>query len=119
MTSTDIVLDGSTGEGGGQVLRTALTLSLVSGRPFSIDRIRASRSRPGLLRQHLAAVRAATAVGDAQVEGDALGSMQLRFAPRALRGGPRTIAIGSAGSATLVLATLVPALLAASEPSEL
>ncbi|MEI8254358.1 MAG: RNA 3'-terminal phosphate cyclase [Deltaproteobacteria bacterium] len=119
MTTTEIVLDGSTGEGGGQVLRTALTLSLVTGRPFRIAKIRASRSRPGLLRQHLAAVRAAKAAGDAVVEGDVLGSTEVSFTPRALRGGRHEVAIGSAGSATLVLATLLPALLRAGEASEI
>ena len=64
-----ITIDGSEGEGGGQILRTALALSLVTGRPFRIERIRAGRSKPGLLRQHLTAVQAAAAVSGARVTG--------------------------------------------------
>jgi len=64
-----IHLDGSAGEGGGQILRTALGLSLVTGTPFTIDRIRAGREKPGLQRQHLAAVRAAAEIGKADVSG--------------------------------------------------
>ena len=114
-----IEIDGSRGEGGGQILRSALSLSLVTGEPFSIVRIRAKRKRPGLLRQHLTAVRAATAVGDAEVEGDELGSETLRFAPRALRGGTHRFDVGSAGSACLVAQTVLPGLFSAEEPSEL
>lgn len=69
-----IRIDGSDGEGGGQVLRTAPALSLATETPFRIENIRAKRRKPGLLRQHLAAVRAATAVGGARIEGDSLGS---------------------------------------------
>lgn len=113
-----IVIDGSKGEGGGQVLRTALSLSLATSTPFRIERIRAGRGRPGLLRQHLAAVRAAATLGEAEVEGGELGSSALVFRPRRLRGGRFTFSVGSAGSATLVLQTVLPALLAAPEPSE-
>src|SRR5262245_53572886 len=98
-----INIDGSAGEGGGQMLRTALALSLVTGRPFRIDRIRAGRGKPGLLRQHLTAVHAAAAVGEASVQGDALGSTTLAFAPSAIRGGEYRWSVGTAGSATLVL----------------
>jgi RNA 3'-terminal phosphate cyclase (ATP) len=110
---TMITIDGSSGEGGGQVLRTALALSLATGRPFRIDNIRASRKKPGLLRQHLTAVQAATAVGDARVEGDALGSSALTFTPRGVKAGNYRFAIGSAGSATLVLQTVLPPLVLA------
>src|SRR5262245_17589206 len=103
MMKTMITIDGSRGEGGGQVLRTALSLSLATGQPFRIDGIRAGRKKPGLLRQHLTAVRAATAVGDAHVEGDALGSSALTFAPHAIKPGEYRFAVASAGSATLVL----------------
>jgi RNA 3'-terminal phosphate cyclase (ATP) len=112
-----IELDGSFGEGGGQILRTALALSLVTGEPFRIARIRAGRSRPGLLRQHLTAVRAAAAVGGAAVEGDHLGSSELAFRPSGVRPGEHRFAIGSAGSGTLVAQTVLPALLLAPEPS--
>lgn len=108
-----IVIDGAQGEGGGQVLRTSLSLSLVTGKPFRIENIRAKRAKPGLLRQHLTAVNAATEVGDASVEGAALGSSSLTFVPKALRAGDYRFSIGSAGSTTLVLQTiLLPLVLA-------
>ena len=69
-----ITIDGSYGEGGGQILRTSLALSLVTGQPFRIEKIRAGRKNPGLLRQHLTAVKAATEIGQANVEGDFIGS---------------------------------------------
>jgi RNA 3'-terminal phosphate cyclase (ATP) len=114
-----LVLDGSFGEGGGQLLRSALTLALVTGRPFRLERIRARRRNPGLARQHLAAVRAAAAVGGAELAGDELGSATLVFRPHGLRGGAFRFDIGSAGSTTLVAQTVLPALLAAPERSEL
>lgn len=112
-------IDGAMGEGGGQVLRTSLTLSLVTGTPFEIENIRANRGRPGLLRQHLTAVRAAAAIGAAEVEGDEVGSTRLRFAPRGLKAGEYTFSVGTAGSAPLVFQTVMPALLRASGPSRL
>ena len=112
-------LDGAAGEGGGQILRTALTLSVITGQPFRIGRIRANRARPGLMRQHLVAVQAAAQVSGAQVEGAAVGSEELVFAPGPIRGGDYRFAIGTAGSCTLVLQTLLPALLMADAPSTL
>lgn len=106
-----ITIDGSFGEGGGQVLRTALALAMCTGQPFRIENIRAKRDKPGLLRQHLACVRAATQVCNATVDGDAIGSKSLAFKPGAVRGGDYTFAIGSAGSTTLVLQTVLPALM--------
>ena len=114
-----IELDGSQGEGGGQILRTALSLSMITGIPFSIEGIRAGRKKPGLLRQHLTAVQAATAVCGAEIEGAAPGSKSLRFTPGPVRGGDYRHAIGSAGSATLVLQTVLPALWFADAPSTL
>jgi RNA 3'-terminal phosphate cyclase (ATP) len=114
-----IIVDGSRGEGGGQILRTALALSLVTGRAFRIERIRAGRSKPGLLRQHLAAVRAAETIGAAAVEGAVLGSKALSFAPNGIHPGSRHFDVGSAGSATLVFQTVLPALLRAEAPSHL
>jgi len=114
-----VVIDGSAGEGGGQVLRTALGLSLVTGRPFRIERIRARRAKPGLLRQHLTAVQAAADVGHARVSGHELGSETLTFAPSAIHAGEYRWSIGTAGSATLVLQAVLPALLAARGASTL
>lgn len=112
-----IRIDGSQGEGGGQVLRTALALALVTGTPFRVENIRATRTRPGLLRQHLTAVQAATAIGQAQVEGDALASSSLTFTPGSVTPGDYHFAVGTAGSAMLVLQTVLPPLMVASAPS--
>lgn len=114
-----LTIDGSQGEGGGQVLRTSLALSLVTGTPFRIDRIRHQRSKPGLMRQHLTAVQAAAKVGAAKVEGDHLGSRQLTFFPKAIRSGRYLFSVGTAGSCTLVLQTVLPALCLASGSSDL
>lgn len=110
-------LDGAAGEGGGQVLRTALSLSMCTGTPFRIVNIRAKRKTPGLMRQHLTAVQAAAAVCGATVEGDRVGSQALSFVPGAIRGGDYRFAIGTAGSCTLVFQTILPALLRADAPS--
>ena len=101
------------------MLRTALGLSLVTQTPFQIVKIRGRRPKPGLQRQHLACVRAAATIGDARVEGDALSSQDLVFQPRALNPGSYEFAIGSAGSTTLLLQALLPALLRASGPTTL
>jgi RNA 3'-terminal phosphate cyclase (ATP) len=114
-----IAMDGSAGEGGGQILRTAIGLSLVTGKPFRIQRIRAGRSKPGLMRQHLTAVHAAAEVGDARVEGASLGSVELTFVPAKVRPGEYSFDVGTAGSATLVLQTVLPALILADRPSQL
>ncbi len=112
-------IDGSQGEGGGQVLRTSLALSMLSGRPLEIDQIRAGRAKPGLMRQHLTCVRAAERIAAATVEGAEVGSTKLRFTPSAITPGHYTFAIGTAGSTLLVLQTVLPALLAADGPSTL
>jgi RNA 3'-terminal phosphate cyclase (ATP) len=112
-----IELDGAMGEGGGQVLRTALALSAHTGQPFRITRIRAGRDRPGLLRQHLTGVRAVAEICGATVEGDALASTALTFRPGPVRPGDYRFAVGTAGSAGLVLQTVLPALWSASGPS--
>ena len=114
-----IRIDGSKGEGGGQILRSALALSLITGRPFRIENIRAGRAKPGLMRQHLTAALAAQKIGDASVEGAAIGSSTLEFRPGSVRGGDYTFAVGTAGSCTLVLQTVLPALLMADKPSHL
>ncbi len=107
----ELVVDGSQGEGGGQILRTSLTLSMATGRPFRMDRIRAGRAKPGLLRQHLTAIRAARTIADAEVTGAEPGSATLSFRPGAVRPGAYAFAVGTAGSASLVLQTVLPALL--------
>jgi RNA 3'-terminal phosphate cyclase (ATP) len=114
-----LTIDGSLGEGGGQILRTALALSLVTGTPIRIEKIRAGRPKPGLLRQHLTAVHAATAVGGAEVEGATIGSTSLTFRPGPVRPGKYRFAIGTAGSTGLVAQTVLPALLTAGAPSTL
>ncbi len=114
-----IIIDGSQGEGGGQILRSALALSLVTGQPFRIEKIRAGRKKPGLMRQHLTAVNAAAEIGDAEVDGNRIGSGELSFRPRALRPGRYHFAVGTAGSCTLVLQTVLPALCLADSASEL
>jgi len=112
-------IDGAEGEGGGQIIRTALGLSLLTGQRCRLENIRARRARPGLRRQHLAAVEAAARIGGARVEGAHLGSECLDFAPGTLRPGEHAIDIGSAGSVTLVLQAVLPALLLANAPSRL
>jgi RNA 3'-terminal phosphate cyclase (ATP) len=114
-----ITIDGSQGEGGGQVLRTALALSLVTGKPFRIEKIRAGRKKPGLMRQHLTAANAAAEVSVAEVEGNAVGSGGLSFVPGSVKPGAYGFSVGTAGSVTLVLQTVLPALLLAEGPSVL
>lgn len=118
MNTRDIIdIDGA--QGGGQLLRTALSLSLCTGTPFRMSGIRAGRSKPGLMRQHLTAVEAAAKISDATVTGAAPGSMQISFRPQDIRGGNYQFAIGTAGSTTLVLQTLLPALWQATASSTL
>ena len=112
-----ITIDGSFGEGGGQILRTALALSLVTGKAFCIENIRAGRRNPGLLRQHLTAVNAASEISRAEVTGAAIGSRELTFAPGSVVAGDYAFAVGTAGSTTLVLQTVLPTLLIATGPS--
>jgi RNA 3'-terminal phosphate cyclase (ATP) len=112
-----LTIDGSQGEGGGQILRTALALAPVTGTPFRIEKIRAGRDKPGLLRQHLTAVNAAVMESDASAEGATPGSQELTFRPGAVRPGDYRFAVGTAGSTGLVLQTVLPALLTASGPS--
>lgn len=105
-----VPLDGAQGEGGGQILRTALTLSAVTGQGFRVERIRAKRLRPGLRPQHLAAVRAVALSCGAEVHGAFEGSPDLRFVPGAISAGDYRFEIGTAGAATLVIQALAPAL---------
>jgi RNA 3'-terminal phosphate cyclase (ATP) len=114
-----ITLDGSRGEGGGQILRTALSLSMITGQPFTIKNIRAGRPKPGLMRQHMAAVTAAATICNATVDGADIGSKELIFRPSAIKGGTYSFSIGSAGSCTLVFQTVFPALIYADTQSTL
>ena len=114
-----IEIDGSLGEGGGQMLRTSLSLSMATGQPFRIYNLRANRKKPGLKRQHLTAVRAAKEVSTATVQGDELGSREVVFEPGPVTGGNYAFHIGTAGSTTLVFQTVLPVLMMAGEPSTL
>ncbi len=118
-SSPVVTIDGAAGEGGGQILRTSLALSLVTGRAFRITNIRAGRAKPGLLRQHLTAVRAAVEISDAACDGAEIGAGELVFRPGVVRAGDYRFAVGTAGSTTLVLQTILPALALAAGPSRL
>ncbi len=112
-----LTIEGSYGEGGGQILRTSLALSMITGNSFLIKNIRAARSNPGLQRQHLAAVNAAAEVSDADIEGNYLGSKELTFRPNKTQPGTYHFSVGSAGSCMLVLQTVLPALMLADSKS--
>ena len=109
-TGETIVIDGSYGEGGGQILRTALSLSMAAGRPCRLIKVRANRSKPGLGRQHLTALRASARISAARVDGAELGAQEFSFTPGPVRSGGYQFDIGTAGAATLVLQTVLPAL---------
>jgi RNA 3'-terminal phosphate cyclase (ATP) len=112
-----VYIDGSRGEGGGQILRTSLALACITGRNLRIENIRAARRNPGLARQHLSCVEAARQICDGQCRGAALHSQVLDFQPGFVRGGDFSFDIGSAGSASLVLQTVLPALFLADKSS--
>ncbi len=114
-----ITIDGSFGEGGGQVLRTSLGLSMLTGKPFHIYNIRAGRKKPGLLNQHLTCVRAAAEICGADVRGAALRSPQVFFEPGPVQPGEYRFAVRTAGSAALVLQAVLPGLLTAEGPTTL
>ena len=114
-----MIIDGAQGEGGGQVLRSSLALSALSQTEVRIENVRAKRSKPGLLRQHLTALRAIAQVCHAQVTGDELGSRSVTFAPGECAHGDYHFAVGTAGSATLVFQTVLPPLLAVEGTSRL
>ena len=108
-----LTIDGSYGEGGGQILRTALALSAVVGRPVRVEKIRAGRRNPGLQAQHLAGVRALAEITGAEVEGATVGSVSLQFAPGRIAAGEYRWDVGTAGAISLVLQTiLIPLALA-------
>jgi RNA 3'-terminal phosphate cyclase (ATP) len=113
-----IDIDGSYGEGGGQLVRTAVALAAITGKAVRIRDIRAKRKQPGLAAQHLAALRAVAALADAQSSGLELRSRTIEFAPQALRGGEFRCDVGTAGSITLVLQALLPVMIAAGRQCE-
>lgn len=110
-------IDGSYGEGGGQIIRTSLALSLITGKPFRVFNVRARRDRPGLQRQHLTAVTAAAAIGGARVDGAHAGTKEFTFVPGAVQPGEYKFSIGTAGSTMLVLQAVLPPLMIADAPS--
>ncbi|UCH47886.1 MAG: RNA 3'-phosphate cyclase [Betaproteobacteria bacterium] len=114
---TQLQIDGAHGEGGGQLVRTAVALAALTGKSIRIENIRARRDKPGLAAQHLTAVRAVATLCDADVSGLELRSQQIEFRPQALRGGEFCFDVGTAGSITLVLQAVLPALIAGREPA--
>ncbi|AYO54875.1 RNA 3'-terminal phosphate cyclase [Acinetobacter wuhouensis] len=114
-----IRIDGSQGEGGGQILRTALSLSMLTGIPFELVNIRAGRKKPGLMRQHLVCVQASQRISNATVEGAELHSQRLYFQPQQVQAGHYNFQIGSAGSTILVLQTLLPVLMMQDKTSQI
>jgi len=114
-----IIIDGSDGEGGGQVVRNACALSLVTGEPFRIVNIRGGREKPGLMRQHVTAIEAACALGNAECEGLAVGASEITFRPGRVVPGDYRFSVGTAGSTGLVLQTILMPLILADGPSRL
>ena len=111
------IFDGSLGEGGGQILRSSLALSVITRTPFRIERIRANRNPPGLKKQHQTAIAAAAKISGARVRGNEPGSSEVRFEPGEVVAGDYRFNVGTAGSTTLVLQTVLPPLLRADGPS--
>ncbi len=114
-----IIIDGAEGEGGGQVVRNACALSLVTGQPFRITDIRGKRSKPGLMRQHVTAIEAACRIGNAGCDGLAVGSSEMTFTPGSVTAGDYHFKVGTAGSTSLVLQTILMPLILADAPSRL
>ncbi|MBB5687854.1 RNA 3'-terminal phosphate cyclase [Sphingobium boeckii] len=114
-----IIIDGAEGEGGGQVVRNALALSLVTGEPFRITNIRGKRAKPGLMRQHMTAIEAACSIGNAECSGLAVGSLEIEFRPGRVEPGDYHFSVGTAGSTGLVLQTILMPLIAAGKPSRI
>ncbi|WP_159064816.1 RNA 3'-terminal phosphate cyclase [Thaumasiovibrio subtropicus] len=114
-----VVIDGSQGEGGGQIVRTSLTLAMLLGKPIEIVNVRAKRKKPGLLRQHLACALAAAEICGGNLQGAELGSQQFRFTPGKINAGEYRFRIATAGSTVLLAQTLLPALALADAPSRI
>src|SRR5512137_404113 len=101
-----IEIDGSFGEGGGQIVRTAVALSAVTGKPVRITKIRLGRPKPGLAAQHARAIMALAGICDARTSGATPGSSEITFSPGVIRGGSHRVEIGTAGSVTLLMQCL-------------
>jgi RNA 3'-phosphate cyclase len=114
---TEVRIDGSYGEGGGQILRTSLAMSSLTSRPVRIENIRAGRKKPGLAAQHLTAIRAIASLMNARVEGDRIGSKEIFFSPGAPREGDHELDVGTAGAVTLILQTVLPVALVKEIPA--
>jgi RNA 3'-terminal phosphate cyclase (ATP) len=114
-----LVIDGSQGEGGGQILRTALTMAMVTGTDIRIENIRAGRKKSGLMRQHLACVKAAQVISEAKVSGAEVGATAIIFKPKTIKAGDYHFAVGTAGSTMLIFQTVLPALALADGQSRL
>ena len=112
-----IEIDGTFGEGGGQILRTSLSLAAITGQAVHFVNIRAKRRKPGLMRQHLACVKATTEITSGNVSGAELNSRELTFEPGTIHGGDYRFVVGTAGSVTLIAQTVIPVLLRADAPS--
>ncbi len=119
MSIEAVIIDGSEGEGGGQVLRSSLSLSMITGRPFKIKNIRSGRKKPGLMRQHLTCVKAAAEICNAKINGAEPGSQELFFVPDEVKSGEYHFPIGTAGSTSLVAQTVIPALMLGDAPSKI
>jgi RNA 3'-terminal phosphate cyclase (ATP) len=102
-----IEIDGSYGEGGGQILRTSIALSALLREPVKIFNIRLKRPKPGLAQQHLTGIKAMQKITNAEVSGAEVGSIEVKFSPRAIKSGSYAIDVGTAGSISLVLQTLL------------
>lgn len=114
-----VEIDGSLGEGGGQILRTALSLSCITGRPLRLFNIRKGRKRPGLMPQHITCVNAAAGISHARVSGNERGSAELTFVPDRINPGDYTFDIQTAGSCSLVFQTLLPPLILSGKQSDI
>lgn len=114
-----LVIDGSQGEGGGQILRTTLSMAMVTGTDIKIEKIRAGRAKPGLMRQHMACVKAAQQICNAAVSGAKVGSTSITFKPGTIQAGDYEFSVGTAGSTMLIFQTVLPALATLKDESRL